>query len=82
MDKQILQSNIKQVINRIIALVKPSKIILFGSAADDKMTDIRSDPKEVVENVVSGIYGMWKDNEKVANVDKYVRGLRRGKFEC
>jgi prevent-host-death family protein len=26
------------------------------------------------------LFGIWKDNDRVQNVDEYVRGLRKGRF--
>jgi prevent-host-death family protein len=28
------------------------------------------------------LFGMWKDNPRVEDVDGYVRRLRKGRFEC
>lgn len=37
----------------------------------------------VEENKASAtnkLFGIWKDNDQVQNVDAYVRGLRKGRF--
>jgi prevent-host-death family protein len=26
------------------------------------------------------LFGIWKDNDRIQNVDEYVRGLRKGRF--
>jgi prevent-host-death family protein len=31
-------------------------------------------------NVKNQLFGIWKDNDMVQDVDKYVRGLRKGRF--
>lgn len=36
--------------------------------------------KKRLENNQDEIFGMWRDNEKVGDVDEYVRNLRRGRF--
>jgi prevent-host-death family protein len=28
------------------------------------------------------LFGMWKDNSRVEDVDGYIRRLRKGRFEC
>ncbi len=28
------------------------------------------------------LFGMWKDRQETDNVQKYVRSLRKGRFEC
>jgi len=38
MNKQVLQYNIKKVVDQIVDLTHPSKIILFGSAANGNIT--------------------------------------------
>jgi prevent-host-death family protein len=32
------------------------------------------------ENVKNKLFGIWKDNDMVQDADKYVRGLRKGRF--
>jgi prevent-host-death family protein len=31
-------------------------------------------------NTTNELFGIWKDNDMVKNVDEYVRGLRKGRF--
>lgn len=31
-------------------------------------------------NATNKLFGIWKDNDRVQNVDEYVRGLRKGRF--
>ncbi len=31
-------------------------------------------------NTAHELFGIWKDNDMVQNVDDYVRGLRKGRF--
>ena len=32
------------------------------------------------KNATNELFGIWKDNNMVQNVDEYVRGLRKGRF--
>ena len=32
------------------------------------------------QNTTNELFGIWKDNDMVQNVDGYVRGLRKGRF--
>jgi prevent-host-death family protein len=32
------------------------------------------------QNTTNELFGIWKDNDMVRNVDEYVRGLRKGRF--
>lgn len=32
------------------------------------------------QNATNVLFGIWKDNNMVQNVDEYVRGLRKGRF--
>jgi prevent-host-death family protein len=32
------------------------------------------------QNTTNELFGIWKDNDLVQNVDEYVRGLRKGRF--
>ena len=32
------------------------------------------------QNTITELFGIWKDNNMVQNVDEYVRGLRKGRF--
>ena len=32
------------------------------------------------QNTINELFGMWKDNDMVQNVDEYVRGVRKGRF--
>ncbi len=37
--------------------------------------------KETKERVSKNeLFGIWKDNDTIKNVDEYVRGLRKGRF--
>lgn len=36
--------------------------------------------KENRQNAKNELFGIWKDNDRVQNVDEYVRGLRKGRF--
>lgn len=38
--------------------------------------------KRCTRKSAHALFGMWKDNPGVADVGKYVRRLRRGRFEC
>ena len=61
MNKNILKHNIEQVVEQIVDLANPSKIILFGSAAYGKTTpDSDLDFMVVVPN--------WQKIEKVVDL--------------
>lgn len=32
------------------------------------------------QKTTNELFGIWKDNDMVKNVDEYVRGLRKGRF--
>lgn len=32
------------------------------------------------QNTANELFGIWKDNDMVQNVDAYIRGLRKGRF--
>jgi prevent-host-death family protein len=32
------------------------------------------------QNTTNELFGIWKDNDMIRNVDEYVRGLRKGRF--
>jgi prevent-host-death family protein len=32
------------------------------------------------QNTTNELFGIWKDNDMVRNVDGYIRGLRKGRF--
>jgi prevent-host-death family protein len=36
--------------------------------------------EENKQNTTNELFGIWKDNDLVQNVDKYVRRLRKGRF--
>ncbi len=33
------------------------------------------------ESVDNALFGIWKDNQSVKNVDSYIRNLRKGRFQ-
>lgn len=32
------------------------------------------------QNTTNELFGIWKDNNRVQNVEEYVRGVRKGRF--
>jgi prevent-host-death family protein len=36
--------------------------------------------EEKGQDTTDELFGIWRDNDKVKNVDEYVRGLRKGRF--
>ena len=36
--------------------------------------------EEIGQNTTNELFGIWKNNDRVQNVDEYVRGLRKGRF--
>lgn len=35
--------------------------------------------QENEENAKTGLFGIWKDNDDVQEIDEYIRGLRKGR---
>jgi len=32
------------------------------------------------EGIKNELFGIWKDNDKIRDIDEYVRGLRKGRY--
>jgi len=52
-------------------------VITFRGRPCAKLIPYEEEKKQTAENE---LFGIWKDNDAVQNVDEYVRGLRRGRF--
>ena len=52
-------------------------IITFRGKPCAKLIPYTEKKNETVKNQ---LFGIWKDNDMVQDVDKYVRGLRKGRF--
>lgn len=52
-------------------------IITFRGKPCAKLIPYSEKKKETVKNQ---LFGIWKDNDKIREVDKFVRGLRKGRF--
>jgi len=52
-------------------------IITFRGKPCAKLIPYRNQSKVVAENE---LFGIWKDNDIVQDVAKFVRGLRKGRF--
>lgn len=52
-------------------------VITFRGKPCAKLVPYTEKNKESVKNQ---LFGIWKDNDMVQDVDKYVRGLRKGRF--
>jgi len=33
-----------------------------------------------IEGTKNELFGIWKDNDKIRDIDEYVRGLRKGRY--
>lgn len=55
-------------------------IITFRGKPCAKLVPI--DERESKTDQPNGLFGMWKDNQEVDNVDEYVRTLRKGRFDA
>ena len=52
-------------------------VITFRGKPCAKLIPYTEDDKGIVKNQ---LFGIWKDNDMLQGVDKYVRGLRKGRF--
>ncbi len=52
-------------------------IITFRGKPCAKLVPYTEKNKETINNQ---LFGIWKDNDMVQDVDKYLRGLRKGRF--
>ena len=52
-------------------------IITFRGKPCAKLIPYRDKRKASAENE---LFGIWKDNDRIKNVDEYVRGLRKGRY--
>jgi prevent-host-death family protein len=52
-------------------------VITFRGKPCAKLIPYREKNEDTFKNE---LFGIWKDNHKVQDVDEYVRGLRKGRF--
>jgi prevent-host-death family protein len=52
-------------------------VITFRGKPCAKLIPYRGKNEDTLKNE---LFGIWKDNDKVQDVDEYVRGLRKGRF--
>ena len=52
-------------------------IITFRGKPCARLSPYR-DKREVIEE--NELFGIWKDNDMIQDVDEYVRGLRKGRY--
>ena len=52
-------------------------VITFRGKPCAKLIPYREKNEDTLKNE---LFGIWKDNDKVKDVDEYVRGLRKGRF--
>ena len=52
-------------------------VITFRGKPCAKLIPYRDRRKASAENE---LFGIWKDNDRIQNVDEYVRGLRKGRY--
>ena len=52
-------------------------VITFRGKPCAKLIPYREKKEDVIQNE---LFGIWKDNDMVKDVDEYVRGLRKGRF--
>jgi len=52
-------------------------VITFRGKPCAKLVPYRENKKEIKKNE---LFGIWKDNDMVQDVDEYVRGLRKGRY--
>ena len=52
-------------------------VITFRGKPCAKLIPYKENKEETTKDV---LFGIWKDNDIVHNVDEYVRGLRKGRY--
>jgi prevent-host-death family protein len=52
-------------------------VITFRGKPCAKLIPYRGKNEDTLKNE---LFGIWKNNDKVQDVDEYVRGLRKGRF--
>ncbi len=52
-------------------------IITFRGKPCAKLIRYREEKEEITKNE---LFGIWKDNVRVQDVDDYIRGLRKGRY--
>jgi prevent-host-death family protein len=52
-------------------------IITFRGKPCAKLIPYREKKEKITENE---LFGIWKDNDNVQEIDDYIRGLRKGRF--
>ncbi len=55
-------------------------IITYRGKACAKLVPIEEENDQEITS--SELFGIWKDNEQVENVEDYVRSIRRGRFDA
>ncbi|GBE17315.1 phd_YefM [bacterium BMS3Abin15] len=56
-------------------------IITYRGRPCAKLVPLEQDSKNKKENKENELFGIWKDNPDVKDVEKYVRKLRKGRFK-
>ena len=51
-------------------------VITYRGKPCAKLVPYKKEPKK---NKKDELFGMWKDNENIQNIDEYVRNLRKGR---
>ena len=52
-------------------------VITFRGKPCAKLIPYREKKEEITKNE---LFGIWKDNDRVQDVDDYIRGLRKGRY--
>jgi prevent-host-death family protein len=55
-------------------------IITFRGKPKAKLIPFNS-PDKTEHKIKSNLFGIWKDNDAVKNVEKYMRDIRKGRFQ-
>ncbi len=55
-------------------------IITFRGKPCAKLIPIKEEETNPIQP--NGLFGMWKDNTEVEDVDKYIRTIRKGRFDA
>ena len=55
-------------------------VITYRGKAKAKIVPIESTCKKNIKTKTHKLFGIWENNDKTLNVEKYVREVRKGRF--
>jgi prevent-host-death family protein len=66
--------------HKILEAVSRGEEVVITYRGKARARVIRYKKTQVARTEKHALFGMWADNSQVADVDRYVRGLRKGRF--